>query len=226
MDFLQKEIQTRKRQIEEARKHGKYLKRGKLMENPEPETIKEEAETLIIEEKPETRENIKVHIEESILRQRLRAKHQPVMLFGESLEQRVSRLEQAELQEQAAGLSYSEKLQLANKNMTEDLLKGEVGVEVDRETALMNQILAIDTSGISIDLFKHDPGHCRYLLIIYFKKLLYEWERILHKKSNEEKQQQTWIIESANQAQTQESMRPLFKLLKKGSLFITRKATR
>ena len=222
MQDLKDEIERKRKSYQEIKEKSKskYLKRSDfIVENhKEAETavksvnVPELAQEAVIEEQPTT-----IQIEESLLRQRFRAKQQPVLLFGETYEQRIQRLEKVELEEQNHQ-SYAEKLQLAGKNMTEEILKGESGQDIDRETALMNQIMAIDTSGISIDLYKHDPDHCRYLIIIYFKKLLYEWDRMLHKKSNEEKQQQQWIIQSANQSQTAESMRPLFKQLKKGTL--------
>ena len=229
MDFLKAEIERKRKAQQDLLKatKTKYIRRGDLQDDVETPESENPAANSKIEDKPapakiipsnkvETKETVK--IDESLIRQRFRAKGHPVLLFGESYEERIARLEKVELEEPHAQLSYAEKLQLAGKNMTEELSKGEVGVEIDRDTALMNQILAIDTSGISIDLFRTDSAHCNYLIIIYFKKLLYEWERQLHKKSNQEKQQNSWIIESANQAQTAESMRPLFKQLKKGKI--------
>jgi pre-mRNA-splicing factor 18 len=246
MDFLKAEIEKKRKLHENTEQlvQNKYYKRGDLERLREQQYLKQQKEreakkaklpvpsSQILEDNKVNAKEIKdkgdqdektpiemVMLEDSVINSRFRARGHPIRYFGETDEDRMKRLHLLESEEPKLDTkTFKDRLDNAEKGLTEQILKGEAGIEQDRDNAIVNEILAIETKSISLDLYKHDPDFCSYLIIIYFKKVLYEWQLYLNHRADDEKQNPEGMIQTANYTQTAEHLRPLFKSLHKKRL--------
>ncbi|KAJ3092750.1 mRNA splicing protein prp18 [Quaeritorhiza haematococci] len=163
---------------------------------------------------------------EEVIR-RLRARDEPIRLFGETDKQRIKRLRALEsMEERTEGQrnDFRKALEVTDKQAALEYLKRQAGVmddgadesgaskakkakDVDRED--------IDTSIISLELLQSDPDKTQHLISVYFKRMMREWEKWLNERPEEVKQTTQAKLQAATQRQSAEYMKPFFKQLKK-----------
>jgi pre-mRNA-splicing factor 18 len=240
--FSQGKKQSHKAEIERKRKHqenmqqrlgnsSKYVKRSDLERIREEEYWKKQAEKdrkedpmkilykFLPRETKETKDFETVQLEPSQISARLRKKGLPVRLFGETDQDRMKRLRQVESQEEKVGHTpFASFVDGANKGLDEDMVKDQAAKSEEKYAVEINEMSVIDTTGISIDLFKNDPEFCYSLVSTFLKRLQAEWGLYLQNRSDDEKQSREGKLHSAVHAQTIEHLRPLYKRLKKRDL--------
>ncbi|KAI8323783.1 Prp18-domain-containing protein [Martensiomyces pterosporus] len=151
---------------------------------------------------------------------RLRARGEPIRLFGESDKQRRMRLRQLELSEEKTDGQANEfrrvLAQVEAGAMLEDLkrqAKMDDGEEEKRRKkyALLE---SYDTSDISMDLLRTDMDRLSTLLYVYFKRTLYEWEDYLATRPEAERRSAEGKMAAATQRQSADYLKPFFRSLK------------
>ncbi|KAJ3292991.1 mRNA splicing protein prp18 [Borealophlyctis nickersoniae] len=165
---------------------------------------------------------------EDILR-RFRARDEPIRLFGETDRQRIRRLRKLEAMEERtegqrndfrAALQKTDKA-LAMENMIRKSSTGDASEEVEDQFERKKrdgEKEVVDTSIISLDLLQKDPEKVRSLIGIYFKRVLKEWERTLNARPDDVKRSTQGKLQSINQNQSAEYLKPFFKQLKTGQI--------
>ncbi|KAJ1964322.1 hypothetical protein GGI12_001492 [Dipsacomyces acuminosporus] len=151
---------------------------------------------------------------------RLRARGEPIRLFGESDKQRRIRLRQLELSEEKTDGQANEfrrvLAQVEAGAMLEDLrrqakMDNEEEEKRKKKYALLENY---DVSGISADLLRTDMDRLNTLLYAYFKRILYEWEDYLATRPEAERRSADGKMAAATQRQSAEYLKPFFRSLK------------
>jgi pre-mRNA-splicing factor 18 len=229
------EIERKRKQQENMQQRvgnsSKYVKRSEVERIREEEYLKRQAEKekkqdhRIILEKflPKTGNEYDpfetVQLDPAQITARLRKKGLPIRLFGETDQDRMNRLRQVQSQEEKLGHTpFSSFVDGATKGLAEDMVKDEATRVEEKYAVEINELSAIDTTGISIDLFKNDPEFCYSLVSTFWKRLQAEWGLYLQNRSDDEKQSREGKLQSAVHAQTIEHLRPLYKRFKKRDL--------
>jgi pre-mRNA-splicing factor 18 len=219
----------RKRKLQEEAKgklEKKYIKLGEIEQLREQEYLKRQQEKAKVLEPIKSNVVEKARIKEEMLALdpaqitlRLRKKGLPVRLFGETEDDRLARLKMADSTEERSNATpFASFVEEANKGLAEELVQDKARKEESKYAVEINEISAIDTTGISMELLKNDPAFCYSLVSTYFKKVKFEWTRTLQNRSDEDKQTREGKLESILHAQTMEHLKALFKRLKKNDL--------
>jgi len=230
MDFLKAEIATKRKALDDdgPARPSKYVRRGDLEKmRLEEERKKAEAEREAAKPKaaPKQEANASpapeagtpkpdgynISNEEAI--RRLRAKGQPIRLFGESDKERRLRLRALELIEEKDGERESNQ---------HDFKKALEEVERGKEKA------ASDKSGgkpsdeamevLDLGLLKTDPNKLYPLIYFALKRLLKEWEAALDERPEQIKESSQGKVAAATQVQSAQYLKPFFKLLRSRNL--------
>ena len=161
--------------------------------------------------------------EEDIIR-RLRARDQPIRLFGETDKQRIKRLQElGAMEEDTEGQrdDFRKALENAAKGLAlRDLKRVQEDGEDNETQEFMSKKKKkesdnVDTTAISLDYLRRDPDKTMSLLAIYFKRLLREWEKDLEARPEAERRSTQGKLATAIQKQSTEYLKPFFKLLKR-----------
>ncbi|ORY43416.1 Prp18-domain-containing protein [Rhizoclosmatium globosum] len=239
MDILKQEIERKRKEALDAAPSGrsKYLKRGeveKLNNSNFNFNSKKQLELEQLQKDNSTRtstaanqssaaaivpsadalaaEDSAPRIPEADLCARFRARGVPIRLFAEEYHQRVQRLKDLESTEER----YSD------SRLAQDLLEKQAdGLENKEEVKkreLEAELEKVDTRAIGLKLLDKDPEKTRYLIGIYFKKLLLIWERTLNERDDAEKRSTQGRLALATRAQSAEYMKPFFIQLKRGTI--------
>ncbi|KAJ1812077.1 hypothetical protein LPJ56_005611, partial [Coemansia sp. RSA 2599] len=151
---------------------------------------------------------------------RLRARGEPIRLFGESDEARRKRLRHLELSEEKTDGQQNEfrkvLAQVEAGAMLEEL-KRQANMSSDAEERRQRKYALLadyDVSAISTDLLRTDIDRLHTLLYVYFKRLLYEWSSFLDSRPDDERRSAEGKMAAATQHQAADYLRPLFRNLK------------
>lgn len=225
MEALKAEIAVKRKTVEavSSSRPNKYMRRGDF------ERLKEEEERRArdtkehttksvtpfqesqVSESPRPESSFNISNEETV--RRLRAKGQPIRLFGESDKDRRLRLRALELLEekdherQSGQNDFKKALEdvenvereLRNKNKEKKRGDTEVGV-------------------IDLDLVKTDPDKLYPLIYYALKRTLKEWEESMDERPEHVKRSTQGKMAAAIQVQSAEYLKPLFKTLRSRSL--------
>ncbi|KAJ3275948.1 mRNA splicing protein prp18 [Terramyces sp. JEL0728] len=227
------EIEKKKKQQQEAASKigSKYVKRGDLERMREEEYLRKQRELeakriaekrkLAVEvekvapKKPKVETVVLTYdnITEDILTVRLRARSEPIKLFGEAFDQRLERLKEVESKEQRnVQVTFSNFMQARETDLADDLLLGKpVEEDVDKDAN-------VDTTPISMELLREDRERTLALIPIYLKRVLRVWAQTLHQRPEEVKRATQGKLAAVLQSQTAEHLKPFFKDLKKARL--------
>ncbi|KAJ2723743.1 hypothetical protein GGI07_002452 [Coemansia sp. Benny D115] len=149
---------------------------------------------------------------------RLRARNEPIRLFGESDMDRRRRLRNLELSEERSEGQQNE-FRRVLAQVEQDPLHHEQPGSHDKRRQKLELLQAQDTSELlQSDLIRRDPNRLQQLLYVYFKRLLYEWHEDLLGRSEDERQSAEGKVAMATQRQTADYLRPLFRSLRQRSL--------
>ncbi|KAJ2519087.1 hypothetical protein H4217_002912 [Coemansia sp. RSA 1939] len=155
---------------------------------------------------------------------RLRARAEPIRLFGETDAQRRQRLRQLEVSEEKRGISGQQNefrralAQVEAGAMLEDLKRQSRTDDTDGEDVKRQRkyrlLMDHDVSAISLDLLRTDANQLHTLLYVYLKRLLYEWDDYLATRPDDERRTAEGKLAAATQRQSAEYLRPLFRSIK------------
>ncbi|KAI0077257.1 Prp18-domain-containing protein [Panus rudis PR-1116 ss-1] len=240
MDALKAEIMLKRKTLEELPTAGrptKYIRRGEI------ERLKEEQERKEREEKerkqreeqerrdreeaerrarkvyslrdtasPDPASSVAISNDEVI--RRLRAKGQPIRLFGESDKDRRLRLRALELIEEKEHERHGGQNDF--KKALEDV---ESRAHKDSEVEKSRRKEVKDTPEIlDLDLIKTDPDKLYPIIYYALKRTLKEWEEWMDDRPESVKRTTQGKLAAATQRQSAEYLKPLFKLLRSRSL--------
>ncbi|KXS19183.1 Prp18-domain-containing protein [Gonapodya prolifera JEL478] len=156
---------------------------------------------------------------------RLRARGEPIRLFGESDAARTDRLRLVESQEEKVEGQRNEfmrALEATDKRLAMETIQRGAGV-VDEEALRRRareeaELEGVDTTPICVDLLMKDPERTYHLLSVYFRRLFMAWEKDLESRSDEDKRSNEGKKREAMFRQTTDYMRPFFKALSSKNL--------
>ncbi|CAG8639047.1 7015_t:CDS:10 [Funneliformis caledonium] len=154
---------------------------------------------------------------------RLRAKGQPIRLFGESDKDRKTRLRAIELiEERTEGQrnDFMRTLEEMDTNLDLEALKKQQDVAESRTSKKKKptEDSALDNTPISIELLEKDPDKLYILIYTFLKRLIREWEQEMNNRPDHVKRSMQGKLAAATQKQTDEYMQPFFRTLKKKSI--------
>ncbi|KAJ2059835.1 hypothetical protein GGI17_004173 [Coemansia sp. S146] len=163
-----------------------------------------------------------VSAEEAV--RRLRARGEPIRLFGESDGQRQRRLRVLELSEEKSDGQRNEfrhvLAQVEAGAMLDDLRR-QAKMNDDEEEKRQHRyalLAAYDVTPISLSLLRSDMDRLCTLLYVYFKRLLYEWDDYLATRPEEERRSAEGKMAAATQRQSADYLKPFFRNLKQRKL--------
>ncbi|KAJ1645415.1 hypothetical protein LPJ64_002998 [Coemansia asiatica] len=151
---------------------------------------------------------------------RLRARGEPIRLFGESDDARRKRLRHLELSEEKTDGQQNEfrkvLAQVEAGAMLEELKRqaNMCGDSEERRQRKYALLADFDVSAISTDLLRTDIDRLHTLLYVYFKRLVYEWADFLDSRPDDERRSAEGKMAAATQRQAADYLRPLFRNLK------------
>jgi pre-mRNA-splicing factor 18 len=234
-DILAKEISKKRQQVTELSNGKKYIKREELEkvrvqqyyqaskkeQEDQEDTTKDfmDRKTNIedfkneirdceeIEEERNAENDSKLSSEE--ITTRLRKLSQPVKLFGESEKKRYERLLRLENRDEHAGQQNE-----FMKRMSE--LEGSASNAESQRKTITDPVLLIkssDTEIVSRELAKENIRRAGFLVSVYFKRLLHEWQEELDFRPETEKQSMKGKIDTVTFTQTADSMKMFFEKL-------------
>lgn len=224
MEALKAEIAVKRKTVEAvSSRPNKYMRRGDI------ERLKEEEERRArgtkehttksvtpfqesrVSESPRPESSFNISNEETV--RRLRAKGQPIRLFGESDKDRRLRLRALEL------LEEKDHERQSGQN---DFKKALEDVEnVERELRNKNKEKRrgdTEVGVIDLDLVKTDPDKLYPLIYYALKRTLKEWEESMDERPEHVKRSTQGKMAAAIQVQSAEYLKPLFKTLRSRSL--------
>ncbi|KAJ2388138.1 hypothetical protein GGI05_003874, partial [Coemansia sp. RSA 2603] len=151
---------------------------------------------------------------------RLRARGEPIRLFGESNSERRKRLRHLELSEEKTDGQQNEfrrVMEQVEQGAMLDDLRRQANMSLDSDDhwrQKYQRALDYDVSDISPDLLRTDIDRLHTLLYVYFKRLVYEWREWLDARPEDERHSAEGKMAAATQRQAAEYLRPLFRSLK------------
>ncbi|KAH9848410.1 pre-mRNA splicing factor [Lenzites betulinus] len=171
---------------------------------------------------PDSALSFNISNEETV--RRLRAKGQPIRLFGESDKDRRLRLRALELieekdHERHGGQNDFKKAledvenverQMQDRQVQDDSTRDK-GKRKDTEASLANEIL-------DLGLVKTDPDKLYPIIYYAMKRALKEWEQWMDERPEHVKRTTQGKLAAATQRQSAEYLKPLFKLLRARNL--------
>ncbi|KAL4074976.1 Prp18 domain-containing protein [Scleroderma yunnanense] len=246
MEALKAEITLKRKALEADRssKPTKYMRRGEIerLKEQEARNAREKKERIAQEEaqrkaeaatmkmkeksksvtplpdqesditKPESSFNISN--EETI--RRLRAKGQPIRLFGESDKDRRLRLRALELLE---GKDHErESGQNDFKKALEDVENVERELRNKNKEKKRGDTESASVGAIDMELLKTDPDKLYPLIYYALKRTFKEWEESMDERPEHVKRSTQGKLAAAIQVQSAEYLKPLFKTLRSRSL--------
>ncbi|KAI0636169.1 pre-mRNA splicing factor [Trametes polyzona] len=171
---------------------------------------------------PDSSLSFNISNEETV--RRLRAKGQPIRLFGESDKDRRLRLRALELIEEKdherhggqndfkKALEDVENVERQMKDrQVQDESARDKGKKKDAETSLVSEIL-------DLELVKTDPDKLYPIIYYALKRALKEWEQWMDDRPEHVKRTTQGKLAAATQRQSAEYLKPLFKLLRARNL--------
>ncbi|KAF8349007.1 Prp18 domain-containing protein [Amanita rubescens] len=242
MDALKAVIANKRKTIEDeaaSPRNSKYVRRGE-MERLREEEERQAKATKVNDEEPNTKtakiqfqsrshsppvsrelespkpeSSFNVSNEETI--RRLRAKGQPIRLFGENDKDRRLRLRALELieekdHERQGGQNDFKKALEDVENVERELKnKNEKGKKKD-ETAI------VPSGVLDLGLLKTDPDKLYPMIYYALKRTLKDWEETLDERPEHVKRSTQGKLAAATQVQSAQYLKPLFKTLRSRSL--------
>ncbi|KAJ3509057.1 hypothetical protein NLJ89_g5418 [Agrocybe chaxingu] len=244
MDALKSEIASkRKADPLLAARPAKYMKRGDIERLREEKEQKEREEKRKAEDAPKAAPKLtdsrpsltpsrgsteretespkppessyNISNEETI--RRLRAKGQPIRLFGESDKDRRLRLRALELIEekghdrQGGQNDFKKALEDVEKSELESKSRATKGKKKDDSDSAANNVL-------DLDLIKSDPDKLYPIIYYALKRTLKEWGEAMDERPEHVKRTTQGKLAAATQVQSAEYLKPLFKALRSRSL--------
>ncbi|KAI0648859.1 pre-mRNA splicing factor [Trametes meyenii] len=170
---------------------------------------------------PDYAQSFHMSNEETI--RRLRAKGQPIRLFGESDKERRLRLRALELIEEKdherhggqndfkKALEDVENVERQMKDKQQDESVRDKGKKRDAEASLVSEVL-------DLELVKSDPDKLYPIIYYALKRALKEWEQWMDERPEHVKRTTQGKLAAATQRQSAEYLKPLFKLLRARNL--------
>ncbi|KAJ3210589.1 mRNA splicing protein prp18 [Dinochytrium kinnereticum] len=155
---------------------------------------------------------------------RLRARGEPIRLFGETDRERVRRLKTLESREERTEgqrNDFQSLLDSADRGLALELLEKQAGVDEESEKRKKKKeqdLENVDTSALSPALLEKDPDKAKSLIALYLRKLLHEWEKTLAARPEDVKRSTPGKLQTATQAQAGEYLKPFMKQLKNKSV--------
>ncbi|RHZ88029.1 hypothetical protein Glove_26g99 [Diversispora epigaea] len=216
--YLEKQAETERKCEEKRRELNKSL--ASVAEQEKAEKSASDNETT----KEEKVENDSSNLSPEEVVRRLRAKGQPIRLFGESDKDRRTRLRALELIEERSEGQRNDFMKTLEEMETgldlEVLKKRPEDEETNRPSKKKKatEDLSLDNTPINIDLIEKDPDKLYVLIYTFFKRLLREWEQEMNNRPDHIKRSTQGKLTAATQRQTTEYMQPFFRSLKKKSI--------
>ncbi|PCH42614.1 Prp18-domain-containing protein [Wolfiporia cocos MD-104 SS10] len=153
---------------------------------------------------------------------RLRAKGQPIRLFGESDKERRLRLRALELIEEKGherhGGQNDFKKALEDVENVERLMRDKKVQEEAKDKGKKKEGAGETVEVLDLELIKTDPDRLYPLIYYALKRALKEWEEWMDERPDSIKQATQGKLAAATQRQSAEYLKPLFKLLRSRSL--------
>ncbi|KAF9000754.1 Prp18 domain-containing protein [Cyathus striatus] len=213
-------VREEKRKLEEAARQEVEAKAAavratkqaaprSISNSPHPDSLRETESPI-----PETSFNISN--DETI--RRLRAKGQPIRLFGESDKDRRLRLRALELIEEKGHERQSGQNDF--KKALEDVenVERELKSKGTKEKKKDDSDSATSTGVLDLSLVKTDPDKLYPLIYYALKRTLKEWEEAMDERPEHIKRTHQGKLAAATQVQSAEYLKPLFKTLRSRSL--------
>ncbi|KAJ8651488.1 hypothetical protein O0I10_012953 [Lichtheimia ornata] len=159
---------------------------------------------------------------EEVIR-RLRAKGQPIRLFGETDKQCKIRLRALELmeeqsEEQGQRNDYMRKLEEMEEGMRLEALKQKAGVRDEKKINKKLKKAELIVEPIDLNLLQSDLDRLFAQIYSYLVHTMDEWEEFMDARPEEEKQSGQGKRAAVLQKQTADYMKPLLRQLKKRTL--------
>ncbi|XP_006459145.1 hypothetical protein AGABI2DRAFT_191197, partial [Agaricus bisporus var. bisporus H97] len=239
MDSLKALVAEKRKAIDnDSARPAKYMRRGEL------ERIKEEQEAKVREEKqlaqaakkreeaekapkkpsvlspprdtesPSIESAFNISNEETI--RRLRAKGQPIRLFGESDKDRRLRLRALELIEERSSEHQGGHNDF--KKALEDVESVEKELQSKNGKGKKKEGESVNVGALDLNLVKTDPDKLYPLIYYALKKVLKEWEEAMDDRPDHVKRTNQGKLAAATQVQSAEYLKPLFKNLRSRTL--------
>ncbi|CAL1715739.1 unnamed protein product [Somion occarium] len=179
--------------------------------SPRPDGLRDTASP-----EPSSQTSFNISNEEAV--RRLRAKGQPICLFGESDKDRRLRLRALELIEEKEHERHGGQNDF--KKALEDV-ESRVHKEEDVEKARKKEGKESRDNGteiLDLELVKTDPDKLYPIIYYALKRTLKEWEEWMDNRPESVKRTTQGKLAAATQRQSAEYLKPLFKLLRSRSL--------
>jgi len=209
-------------EIDRKREERKRQKNKTLLLLAEQEKAEKSAsDSEVQKEEGDGSDTFNISPEEAV--RRLRAKGQPIILFGESDKDRRTRLRALELiEERTEGQrnDFMRTLEEMDTNLDLEALKKQQGDEESRTSKKKKttEDSVLDNTPISIELLEKDPDKLYVLIYTFLKRLIREWEQEMNNRLDHVKRSVQGKLAAATQKQTDEYMQPFFRSLKKKSI--------
>ncbi|CAL1715735.1 unnamed protein product [Somion occarium] len=208
----QREERERKEreEAEKATRRAKARRHSSSM-SPRPDGLRDTASP-----EPSSQTSFNISNEEAV--RRLRAKGQPICLFGESDKDRRLRLRALELIEEKEHERHGGQNDF--KKALEDV-ESRVHKEEDVEKARKKEGKESRDNGteiLDLELVKTDPDKLYPIIYYALKRTLKEWEEWMDNRPESVKRTTQGKLAAATQRQSAEYLKPLFKLLRSRSL--------
>lgn len=225
MDLLRAQLQNKRKLVDKSdeEKDKKYLKRGNLLsqeqeqepEQPQPQHTPSQDTT----DTPDTPQDSSTpakdfHISNQDCIRKLRAKSEPIRLFGESDKERRLRLRALDL------LASSESSTKGQQNDLHKALEGVGQAELEQlnsaptTTTTTAKTYSESELLITWQMIKVDHDKLYATIYKWLKNMLRLWENALLQRPDEVRRSKQGQLTTANQVQTANYLKPLFKLLK------------
>ncbi|KAI0709857.1 pre-mRNA splicing factor [Earliella scabrosa] len=222
----EREAQEEQRRLEREREEREREERRRAKEAAKASTSRRSTKSPYPEGSeangsPAPESTFNISNEETI--RRLRAKGQPIRLFGESDKDRRLRLRALELIEEKDherhGGQNDFKKALEDVENVERLMKDKQTQEAaEKEKGKKKESESLVSEVLDLGLIKSDPDKLYPLIYHALKKALKEWEQWMDDRPEHVKRTTQGKLAAATQRQSAEYLKPLFKLLRARNL--------
>lgn len=158
-------------------------------------------------------------LKDEIMR-RLRLRHEPVRLFGETDDARQQRLRALELTEERdkrGQNDFMRVLQGTERELAHEAFKRDAEAPAQKPSARQREGIGMH-SRLDLNLLHTDPARVYPLVYYTIKELLADWETLLARRSDDVRHSTDGRLATAKHAQTAEYLRPLLKQLRRRTL--------
>ncbi|XP_064632490.1 pre-mRNA-splicing factor 18-like [Lineus longissimus] len=241
MDFLKKEIERKKRQVESSdilAPNKKYFKRGDLAAKQREDYIKrhhgEDSSSSDKQDRscdsptPGTsaeKDEKKLMLPRKEVVRRLRERNEPILLFGEDEYEAFQRLKKLEILTPEVNKGFRNELKAAMDQVDQEYLDEiakSVGEDKDKMATDVkikeDNVTATDLELWNEELDHNDEGKAQEIILYFLKHILHQWGKDLNSRESEEKRTTRGKLASATHTQTVSYMKPLFRQLKQKKL--------